>query len=189
MSSPSELVSLLRRAEPEYASGTFVERSNEAVHAVSVFAYRRGGAWALLNSRQGLRLSDAHSLWSAGRGHTRIQFESPPGYHSGALRDMLIPRYRSLVQRGQQDRLGPTVEPCSLLGREALCVQVLGEARFPEWQMYVDAEMGVVLADRVVDDDGCPFERTFLALDLGTRLPDELFTWEALPDSGNRRYP
>ncbi len=48
--------------------------------------------------------------------------------------------------------------------------------------MYVDAESGIVLADRWVDDGGRPAERTFVVLDLQTRLPDELFTWATPAD-------
>lgn len=48
-------------------------------------------------------------------------------------------------------------------------------------QMYVNAKTGVVLADRAVDDGGS-FERTFAALDLQTRLPEELFTWCSTTD-------
>lgn len=174
-------MALLRLAEPDHASGTYIERVDETVVAATVFAYRRGGAWALLNSRQGLRVSDAHGLWSAERGGTSFRYSSPPGYHSGALRDMLVPRHRSLAQPRPRERLGEDAEPCWLLDREAVRVSVLGEPRFPEWRMDIDTETGVVLADRLVDAEGRTVERTFVALDLQTRLPDALFDWTPRP--------
>ena len=177
MQDPANVIDHLRRAEPEFASGTYVEHLNGVAVAATVFAYRRGGAWALLSSTQGLRVTDAHFLWSASRGDWTLDEQSPPGYHSGSLRDMLVPRHRDFVRDGRHVRIAPTIGPSEILGRSTWTADVLGEPRFHEWQLHIDAESGVVLQDRVVDSLGEVFTRGFLALDLGSPLPDDLFTW------------
>jgi hypothetical protein len=176
----------MRRAEPHYCSGVFIETDDHTVNDAVVFAYRRGGAWALMDSRQGLRISDAHTLWSWDRGGRRGQStSSPPGYHSGSLRDMLIPRYRTdffedRMPRRERDWLTGEVESVTVAGRQAWRVNAEGSAMQTKlwhlWQLHIDADTGVVLREETAGARGA-YSRGFTAIDLTTPLPDELFDW------------
>lgn len=180
MVSPQEVSALLRAAEPTYASGTYIEASRGRTDRATVFAYRRGGAWALISSGQGMRVTDAHTLWSCDHGSQRVSEVAPPGYHSGALRDMLIPRWRPIFHEHSPLRLDSDIGPVRALDRPAHRVRVVGDARCNSWTMDVDAAEGLVLAERVVWHDGSDFSRGFVALHVGTPLPDELFEWRPL---------
>lgn len=186
----------MRRAEPNYCSGVFIEADGRTVDDAVVFAYRRGGAWALMDSRQGLRISDAHTLWSWDRGGRRGQStSSPPGYHSGSLRDMLIPRYRTdffeeRIPRRTKDWLTGEVESVTVAGRPAWRVNAEGSAMQNKlwhlWQLDIDAATGVVLHEQTAGARG-DYSRGFTAIDLATPLPDELFDWGIGSTSAARR--
>lgn len=177
---------MLRRAEPGFASGVFTKSDNQTAKDAVVFAYRRGGAWALMDNRQGLRISDAQTLWSWDRAGIRGQsVTSPPGFHSGSLRDMLIPRHRSDlfgegVTRRPQDRLTGEVEAATVVGRPAWRVHVEGSTvqskAWQQWQLDIDAVTGIVLREQTAGSNGV-FCRGFTAIDLETPLPDDLFDW------------
>ena len=182
MTSATAVLNLLREAEPACASGTYVETVNGAVDRAIVFAYRKGGAWALLCSVNGMRVSDGQTLWTADRGCTEVDADSAHDcHHSGSLRDMLVPRFRDFVKPDRRDapeRLHDNVESVETLGRPAFRVRILGNERCPDWVVDVDASSGVVLADQVTTEDGERFERTFLTLDTEAMLPDGLFDWD-----------
>lgn len=182
MPSAPQVLDLLRRAEPCTAAGIYVHGLGDATDAAIVFAYERGGRWSLVSSEQGLRVSDGETLWSVHTGSTTVRPGPAGAYHSGQLRDMLMPRHRNLegVTPGRRQRqltLAPHVADVVVLGRPAHRVHVLGEDRFPDWQMDVDAATGITLANRFVQPDGTVSRQGFLALSLEEPLPDSLFTW------------
>lgn len=174
-----ELLELLRRAEPAAAAGLYTRREADVAVESVLFAYLRGGGWAILSSDQGVRISDAHSLWALTKGVSGpwVNVTRPPGHHSGELRDMLVPRWLQLwpelgSTRPQKYVVSEAVEDVEFDGRACHRAWMSSGPADPEIELTVDAHTGVVL--RMA---GAGSELRLGPVDLHADLADTLFTW------------